>query len=100
IVASSDINGCGLDTYILKPTAEWAGDNLSSTCIGFMEPVTLPNTGPYTLFADPNDAATGSFTATLYSVDPDLSSAVTVNAPPLNVTTTAPGQNASYTFTL
>ena len=100
IVTSSDINGCWLDTYVLKPTAEWAGDNLSFTCVGFMEPVTLPSTGPYTLFSDPNDAATGSFTATLYSVDQDLSGTVTVNGQSVNVTTTAPGQNARYTFML
>jgi YD repeat-containing protein len=100
IVASTDFNGCGLHTWILNPAAEWAFDNLSGSCIGFMEPVTLPSTGPYTLFADPNTAATGSFSATLYNVDPDLTGTLTVNGQSVNVTTTAPGQNARYTFTL
>jgi len=64
-----------------------------------MDPVTLPTTGPYTLFADPVSATTGSLISRLYQVDPDLSGLITVNAPAMNVTTTGPGQAAEYTFT-
>jgi len=98
-VASPTIVECNAHVSLLTPGAEVPSQTLGSTCVGFMDPVTLPNTGPYTLFADPGNATTGSLISRLYQVDPDLSGPITVNAPAINVTTTGPGQAAEYTFT-
>jgi hypothetical protein len=98
-VESSDITGCNANVTLLQPGAETPSSYLFSGCIGFTEPVSLPSTATYTLFSNPVSSTTGSLTETLYNVDPDLSGSITVNGAPVTVTTTAPGQNAQYTFT-
>jgi hypothetical protein len=98
-VDSSDITGCNANLTLLQPGAETPSSYLFSGCIGFIEPVSLPRTGTYTLFSNPVGATTGSLTETLYNVDPDLSGSIAVNGQAVTVTTTAPGQNAQYTFT-
>src|SRR4029078_9303469 len=98
-VATPSIVECNPHVSLLTPGAEVPSQTLGSTCVGFMDPVTLPNTGPYTLFADQGNATTGSLISRLYQVDPDLSGPITVTAPAINVTTTGPGQAAEYTFT-
>jgi len=64
----------------------------------FIDPVTLPSTGTYTILVDPADAATASVTVTLYDVPADLSGSVTVGGSSVNVAPSVPGQNASLTF--
>ncbi|HSC91435.1 MAG TPA: S8 family peptidase [Gaiellaceae bacterium] len=64
---------------------------------GFVEPKLLPATGRYTVLVDPLAETTGSATLTLYLVPPDAAASATVGGPPVRVTTTAPGQNASVT---
>lgn len=65
----------------------------------FYEPMTLGQTGTYTIVIDPQNN-TGSLTLELYSVPPDLSGPITAGGSPVVAQTTAPGQNASYTFTV
>jgi YD repeat-containing protein len=65
---------------------------------GFVEPVTLPSSGTYTIAVNPQAAATGSVTLTLFDVPADVSGAVTVGGSALSVTTTGAGQNAAITF--
>ena len=60
---------------------------------GFLEPTTLPATGPYTLVVDPAAEATGSLTLTPSLVPPDLALTAGTGGS-VRVTTTAPGQNA------
>jgi RHS repeat-associated protein len=64
---------------------------------GFVDAVTLPDTGTYTLVVDPDRELTGNITATLYEFA-DITGSITPGTPrTLNFAT--PGQNASLTFT-
>jgi RHS repeat-associated protein len=63
---------------------------------GFVDAVTLPDTGTYTLEVDPDRELTGNITATLYNVV-DITGSITPGTPrTLNFTT--PGQSAYLTF--
>jgi YD repeat-containing protein len=78
------------------------GASLASTGIcngttGFMDSFTLPATGTYTVFVNPQGTTTGSVTL-LLNTFADISGAMTIGTP-LTVTTTGIGQNARYTFT-
>lgn len=65
----------------------------------FLEPVTLPAAGPYTLLADPGGWAVAPATVTLYDVAPDVAGALTINGPAMAVSIVDPGQNGVVTFT-
>ncbi|WP_200827730.1 VWD domain-containing protein, partial [Thermomonospora echinospora] len=60
---------------------------------------TLPLDGTYTIVLNPKDNYTGSLTARLYEVPGDISTTVTIGGPASTLTTTAPGQNGTWTFT-
>lgn len=64
----------------------------------FVDTNALPGSGTYRLTVDPAKTYTGHVTLTLYDVPPDASGAVTPGGPSATVTTTVPGQNASFTF--
>jgi RHS repeat-associated protein len=81
-------------TSILKPD----GTTLSSASYWFQEPKVLPVTGTYTVVVNPPSGHTGSTTLKLYDVPADLSGTLSVSAAPVQIQTTTPGQNASYTF--
>jgi subtilisin family serine protease len=65
---------------------------------GFMDTKTLPATGDYMIFVDPQGTASGSMTLTLYDVPPDAVAAITPAGPPVTVTADTPGQNAKLSF--
>jgi YD repeat-containing protein len=77
-------------TYLLNRTTFGASGK-------FIEPVTLPDTGTYKIYIDPNGDSTGAITATLYSVV-DATGTMTIDGPSLPVTLTTPGQNGRLTF--
>ena len=59
----------------------------------------LPVDGTYTILLDPQGAATGSLTAQILSVPPTAADKVaTIGGPAATATTTAPGQNATWSF--
>jgi hypothetical protein len=64
----------------------------------FMDTKTLPATGDYLILVDPQGAASGSMTLTLYDVPSDSTAAIERGGPPVTVTTTTPGENAKLTF--
>ncbi len=81
---------------ILKPD----GSTLSSKSGGtgaFMDTVTLPVTGTYTLYVNPDYTSTGTATVTLYDVPADLSGTITLGSP-YAATIATPGQNGLLTF--
>jgi hypothetical protein len=90
--------GCDAPVSLLKP------DNtgfVSSMCMegsGFMDTVTLPVTGTYTVLVDPESTAAGNLTLTVYSVPADVSGSISSGGSAVTVTTTVPGQNAKLTF--
>ena len=83
---------------ILKPD----GSTLLATFISglfgaFLDTITLPATGTYTIRLDPYATNTGSVTLQLYDIV-DVTGTVTIGGPAVPVTVTMPGQNASLTF--
>ncbi len=65
----------------------------------FVDTKTLPTTGTYSIFVDPQGTDVGSATFTLYDVPPDVTAAITPGGAPVSVTTgPVPGQNAALSF--
>ncbi|BCJ75036.1 hypothetical protein CS0771_45800 [Catellatospora sp. IY07-71] len=65
----------------------------------FLDPLTLPATGTYTLLLDPNLHHVGDLTARLWSVPADLAGTATLDGSPHTVSIGVPGQNAQLAFT-
>jgi subtilisin family serine protease len=84
---------------ILKPDGSAIG---SSRIMGpgdtFIDTTTLPSTGGYTLFIDPNGASTGSATVQIFDVPPDVGGPITPSGAPVTVSIAVPGQNGRLTF--
>jgi hypothetical protein len=88
-----------LDVWIYNPSGSvlnhgWANAGASSS---WFDAMTLPATGSYRIFIDPNGSGTGRATFSLYNVV-DLSGSIATDGVPVTVTTTTPGQNGNYTF--
>jgi hypothetical protein len=82
---------------LLQPSGATVGSAGACTNgTGFMDSITLPVTGTYTVLVNPQGTTTGSVTV-LINTFGDLSGTMTVGTP-LTVTTTSAGQNARYTF--
>jgi YD repeat-containing protein len=64
----------------------------------FMEPQTLASTGTYSITVDPENAATGTLTFSLYNVPADTTGSVTIGGSAVGVTLGTPGQNGTLTF--
>jgi hypothetical protein len=65
---------------------------------GFIDTKTLILSGTYTIVIDPQNAATGSATVTLYDVPPDTTAVIVPGGSDVTMSTTVPGQNARLTF--
>ncbi|TYB64912.1 hypothetical protein FXF51_20965 [Nonomuraea sp. PA05] len=63
----------------------------------FMDTETLPVTGTYAMVWDPKDAKTGSIALRLYAVPAAVTGTVAIGSPS-TLTTTVPGQTASWSF--
>jgi YD repeat-containing protein len=90
---------CRASLWFLKPDGSPLG--AVGYCAGsneFINPVTLPAAGTYTLKLDPSDTAVGSVTLTLYDVPPDVTGSIAIGDPPTTMTMTVPGQNGRFTF--
>ncbi len=90
----------GTNVTILKPDATAL---VAATSVGtngkFIEPVSLPTTGTYTIKVDPQGANTGGITLGLANFGSDTTGTITANGSATVVTSTAPGQNGTLTFT-
>jgi uncharacterized protein YhfF len=75
-----------------------AGPTYVGTSGGFLDTKTLAQTGTYTIFVDPQLAATGSMAVTLYNVPPDVTGTIVAGGAPATVTIATPGQNARLSF--
>jgi RHS repeat-associated protein len=76
------------------------GSELYFTTGSFIDTVTLPVSGTYTIVVDPNAAGVGTTTLTIWDVPPDATDSVTPTAAGVSrtLTTTVPTQNAKLTF--
>ena len=64
----------------------------------FMEPVTLPSTGSYTITLDPQNTYTGSATVQIWKVPADATGSATEGGAGVTISMNTPGQNGSVTF--
>lgn len=64
----------------------------------FLDTVSLPVAGTYTVDVDPTAGNTGSVTLNLYDVPADVSGSITQGGSPVAVTLGTPGQNGALTF--
>jgi hypothetical protein len=99
-LSNSTFSGCiAVNDRIKKPDGTTLTYVDLCSASGFLEPITLPVTGSYSILIDPIGATVGSQTLSLYDVPADASNETTIGSPAVGVTTTAPGQNAEVTFT-
>jgi len=95
-MTSVTINGSNVNIY--KPDGSVLAGYANVTTTGaFLEPVTLPVAGTYSILVDPQLTYTGSMTLTLYDVV-DFAGSTTVNGSSVTVTLNTPGQNGQVTF--
>jgi YD repeat-containing protein len=84
---------------ILKPDGTvLVMTNANASSGGWLEPTTLPVTGAYTIFANPNSNNIGNMTFNLYDVAADTTGTVTIGGGAVPVTITTPGQNGQLTL--
>jgi hypothetical protein len=100
VLVSNVVDLAPAELDLLKPDGSHAiPAPVTVTSAGaWMQTVTLPVSGVYTILLDPQFTGTGSADVQLFTVPANLSGPITPGTP-LTVTTTAPGQNATYTFT-
>ncbi len=88
----------GSKVYIYKPDGSTLASNLNvGTAGAFFDTMTLPVTGTYTIFVDPNTYLTGNMTLALYDVT-DFTGTITIGGSAVAVTISTPGQNGQITF--
>ncbi|MES2075782.1 MAG: hypothetical protein V4462_09215, partial [Pseudomonadota bacterium] len=64
----------------------------------FIDTLTVPVTGTYTIKLNPDTTAIGSLSVQLFDVGQDPTATIAIGGPAVTVATAKPGQNASLTF--
>jgi YD repeat-containing protein len=85
-------------TYSSTPNVTITGPNYPGTGLSMNPPITLPQSGIYTIYVQTTNGSTGSVTLTLYVVPADVTGSVTINGAAFPVAITGFGQNAEITF--
>jgi hypothetical protein len=94
----SNVTYSSATAQLLDPNGNAVGGSvLFGTGGGFVDTRTLPSTGTYSITIDPPNTTTGTATFTLYNVPPDVTGPITTGSSFIT-SISAPGQNASYTF--
>lgn len=89
---------CSLNASIVNPDGTTLTSLSCADHFGFVDTQRLPMTGTYAILVTPTNASTGSITATLYKVPPDVTGTIVINGSSVRVNITTPGQNAELTF--
>jgi RHS repeat-associated protein len=84
---------------ILKPDGSTLASSGATSSHYFFDTMTLPTTGTYKVLVDPQDAATGTTTLTMYSVPADAMGAIAIGGAQRTPAVTVPGRNPTFTFT-
>jgi YD repeat-containing protein len=90
---TNNTTGDPVDLQLLKPD----GTQLALTGLAFLDAVTLPVSGTYTLVVNPTGAGTGNVTVVRYDFV-DVTATTTINGSPRTVSLPTPGQNGTVTF--
>jgi Bacterial pre-peptidase C-terminal domain len=99
VLVSNVVNMNPAELDLLNPSGSHAipAPATVTSAGGWTQTVTLTQNGLYKILLDPLLTNSGSADVQLFNVPPDKSGTITPGTP-LTVTTTAPGQNAVYTF--
>jgi YD repeat-containing protein len=92
--------GCTWSVIMRKPNGSALSGASATGCnvqTLFVEPVTLPVSGIYTVVVDPAGTSTGSAQVRVWDVV-DLAESVTPDGPPVSVPISVPGQVGRYAF--
>jgi len=88
-------------TYSSTPNVTITGPNYPGTGLSMNPPITLPQSGIYTIYVQTTNGSTGSVTLTLYVVPADVTGSVTINGAAFPVAITGFGTaNESVTVQL
>ena len=82
---------------LLDPSGTLLANGYCGSNAPFIDSVTLASNGTYTIFIDPQAAATGTTTVTLNN-DADVTGTISIDGAAVTATTTLPGQDARLTF--
>jgi RHS repeat-associated protein len=82
---------------LLKPDGSTLAANNSLATTTFLDAVTLPSDGTYTVLVSPDTDRTGSFTLAVYTAT-DVTGTVAADGSSTSFSLTSPGQNARYSF--
>ncbi len=101
---SLNIPGSTITNYAYVYIYRLDNTRLTSTYVyqngtGFIDALTLPSAGTYTIIIDPEGANTGSLTLKLNDATDSNAGTITPGGPSVTATTTTAGQNARATFT-
>lgn len=99
---STNVNGImyvpGIATGTLYGNFIWHSRQWGMGASTISGPVTLPVSGTYTISLNPVETQTGNMLLRMFTLPPNLSGTASIGGAPFVVTTTAPGQEGSYTF--
>jgi hypothetical protein len=84
--------------FIYKPDGSTLYSNSLGTDGRFVDPLTLPASGTYTIAVDPTSTNTGNATLTLYDIV-DGTGSLIIGGGAVGVTISVPGQKTNLTFT-
>jgi hypothetical protein len=91
---------CGARISIKKPDGSYlVNPAYVGTSGGFLDVVSLPVAGTYTIVVDPEALNTGHITLTLYDVPADFTATISPGGASVTASVTVPGQNGRLTFT-
>jgi YD repeat-containing protein len=77
---------------VIKPDGTNLLEPISLSGNWFVDTLTLPVTGTYTIVVEPNSTFTGAMNLTLHDVPADVAGTIIAGSPAVTVSTTTPGQ--------
>jgi hypothetical protein len=88
----------GAHVLISKPDGTALYPNRWVWVSSFFDTIILPVTGTYTILMDPQGAGVMSMSFTVYDVPADVTGSITIGGSEIALSTTAPGQNGTLSF--
>ena len=95
------VSGSTIPGFYIVSLKKPDGTTLASTGVigtGYLDVQTLPTSGTYSVFIDPQNTEVGGATVQLYDVPPDATGSLTIGGAAVPVTLSVPGQNGQLTF--
>ena len=95
IDTSTDFSLCGVLFTVADPAGNQIYGNGCAGAVTFTDLIVLPADGTYILRVDPGGTGVGTWTATVWTVPPDLGGVLQVDGPPYQGKIVKAGQNGA-----